>query len=172
MRDHVWHVFKKDGLELLRDRRTLFVNVLLPVLLYPLMLLFLIQVWQLTRAQQTPAPRVVVVDAEPALVEFMKNPPPEEDPDAAPPAATPATPAATAEEPKAPSGRPKPVVIEPAPEVLAELRTLGRALDAAETDAKAAEAQAKADKGKGEPVARERLDAWRVLLNDRARRRE
>ena len=43
-RDHVWHVFKKDGLELLRDRRTLFVNVLLPVLLYPLMLLFLIPV--------------------------------------------------------------------------------------------------------------------------------
>src|SRR5947209_15820125 len=29
---HVWHVFKKDGLEILRDRRTLFVNIILPVL--------------------------------------------------------------------------------------------------------------------------------------------
>ena len=170
MRDHVWHVFKKDGLELLRDRRTLFVNVLLPVLLYPLMLLFLIQVWQLTRAQKTPAPRVAVVDVEPALVAFLKDPPPEVQPgEATPPAATPASPATVAEEPKPESGRPKPVVIEPAPEVLVELRTLARAVDAAEIAATAAENEAKASKGKVDPEVRARQDAARAALLARIR---
>ena len=41
MRSHVWHLFRKDGTELLRDRRTLFVNIVLPVLLFPLVMLLL-----------------------------------------------------------------------------------------------------------------------------------
>ena len=54
----VWAVFIKDGRELIRDRRTLLVNVALPVLLYPLLLLVLVQVQQLTRATNDEAVRV------------------------------------------------------------------------------------------------------------------
>lgn len=56
--NHIWSVFRKDGIELLRDRRTLFVNVILPVLIYPVMLIFLIQVYQLTQANRPPPPLV------------------------------------------------------------------------------------------------------------------
>ena len=45
----VRNVMAKDGRELLRDRRTLFVNVVLPVLLYPLLGLLFIQVHQIAR---------------------------------------------------------------------------------------------------------------------------
>lgn len=48
---HVRLVFLKDGREVLRDRRTLFVNLVLPVLLYPVLMLFLVQVAQLTQAK-------------------------------------------------------------------------------------------------------------------------
>ncbi len=58
-----WAVFRKDGLEVLRDRRTLFVNLFLPVLLYPLVLLFLLQVLQLTQAQVREKPRIGVIGA-------------------------------------------------------------------------------------------------------------
>jgi len=61
---HVWTVFRKDGQELLRDRRTLFVNVVLPVLLYPLMFMFLLQVWQLTAASKPPPPRVALIGTD------------------------------------------------------------------------------------------------------------
>ncbi len=46
---HVGLIFRKDAVEILRDRRTLFVNVVLPVLLYPLLALFMLQVTQLSR---------------------------------------------------------------------------------------------------------------------------
>ena len=49
---HLLHVFRKDSLEILRDRRTLFVNIILPALLYPFIALFMLQVIQLTKAQQ------------------------------------------------------------------------------------------------------------------------
>lgn len=66
---HVWTVFRKDGQELLRDRRTLFVNVVLPVLLYPVMFLFMLQVWQLTAASKT-APRVALIGVDARLGEL------------------------------------------------------------------------------------------------------
>ncbi len=64
MRSHIWHLFKKDGLELLRDRRTMFVNIVLPVLLFPLIMLFMIQITQLTRAQPVDAAPILVVGAD------------------------------------------------------------------------------------------------------------
>jgi sodium transport system permease protein len=60
-RRHVLQVFRKDGIEILRDRRTLFVNVLLPFLLLPLMTLFGLQVWQLTRLQKEEPSLVLAV---------------------------------------------------------------------------------------------------------------
>jgi len=63
---HVFHVFRKDAVELLRDRRTLFVNVLLPVLIYPLGALFFLQVHQLVEAQKKELPRIAVVDVDAA----------------------------------------------------------------------------------------------------------
>ncbi|MBA2480032.1 MAG: CPBP family intramembrane metalloprotease [Planctomycetes bacterium] len=69
---HVLHVFKKDGLEILRDRRTLFVNIVLPVLLYPLILLFMIQVLQLTQAQKVEQAGIVVVDAPDEIAEALQ----------------------------------------------------------------------------------------------------
>lgn len=183
-RDHVLHVFKKDGLELLRDRRTLFVNVLLPVLLYPLMLLFLIQVWQLTRAQKTPAPRVVAVDVEPGLTGFLREPPPPASTDLAVAAGAPA-PAAAPAEPVAADApaadakpaadpaeatRPRPIVVEPSAEVVAELRALARAVDLAEREAETAEQRAKADRTRVAPEVRERQEAARAALLERMRR--
>jgi sodium transport system permease protein len=68
---HVLHVFRKDGLEILRDRRTLFVNVVLPVLLYPFIGLFMIQVVQLTQAQQQAPPRVALIDLPDRVGELL-----------------------------------------------------------------------------------------------------
>ena len=68
---HVWTVFRKDGQELLRDRRTLFVNVVLPVLLYPLMFMFLLQVWQLTAASKPPPPRVTLIGVDSRIVTLL-----------------------------------------------------------------------------------------------------
>ena len=68
---HVLHVFRKDGLEILRDRRTLFVNVVLPALLYPFIALFMVQVVQLTQAQQVPPPRVALIDLPARLGELL-----------------------------------------------------------------------------------------------------
>ncbi|MBA3684976.1 MAG: hypothetical protein H0W72_07015, partial [Planctomycetes bacterium] len=73
--DHVLHVFRKDGIELLRDRRTLFVNVLLPLLLYPLIMLFLVQVTQLTRDSHAPPPRVALLGLPDRLDDLVLDPP-------------------------------------------------------------------------------------------------
>lgn len=70
---HIVHIFKKDGLELLRDRRTLFVNVLLPVLLFPLICLFLVQVVQITNAQKSEPPRIAVIGDAPGLAEQLRH---------------------------------------------------------------------------------------------------
>lgn len=69
----VAHVFRKDGLELLRDRRTIFVNVVLPVLLYPVLALFALQVLQLTAPRPEDRPRIAAVDAPPALREVLAD---------------------------------------------------------------------------------------------------
>jgi sodium transport system permease protein len=71
---HVLHVFRKDGIEILRDRRTLFVNVVLPALLYPLIALFMLQVTQLTRNQVREAPRVALVDVPGRAAELLARP--------------------------------------------------------------------------------------------------
>jgi sodium transport system permease protein len=70
---HVLHVFRKDGLEILRDRRTLFVNVVLPALLYPFIALFMVQVVQLTQGQQVPPPRVALIDLPPRMAELLQT---------------------------------------------------------------------------------------------------
>jgi sodium transport system permease protein len=71
---HVLHVFRKDGIEILRDRRTLFVNVVLPALLYPLIALFMLQVTQLTRNQVREAPRVALIDVPARASELLARP--------------------------------------------------------------------------------------------------
>ena len=70
---HILLVFRKDGLEILRDRRTLFVNVVLPALLYPFIALFMVQVVQLTQGQHIPPPRVALIDLPPRLAELLIN---------------------------------------------------------------------------------------------------
>jgi sodium transport system permease protein len=72
---HILHIFRKDGLELLRDRRTLFVNVLLPVLLFPLVSLFLIQVMQIANSQKTEPPRIAVIGGDEQLGECLLHRP-------------------------------------------------------------------------------------------------
>lgn len=78
----VWRIFRKDGLEVLRDRRTLFVNLVLPVLLYPVLLMFMVQVLQLTQAAPSEPQRIAVIDGPSALHRLLKSPanPPGEQP--------------------------------------------------------------------------------------------
>lgn len=64
-------IFRKDGRELLRDRRAIFVNLVLPMLLYPVLLLFALQVTQLTQLQPRDKPRVGVVSAPTGLHERL-----------------------------------------------------------------------------------------------------
>ena len=45
------HIFTKEGREILRDRRTLFVNVILPVLLYPVLAMAFIQLNQVAQSR-------------------------------------------------------------------------------------------------------------------------
>lgn len=66
-------VFRKDGIELLRDRRTIFVNVALPVLLYPVLMLFALQVMQLTRLTEDNLPGVALVETDALLVELATH---------------------------------------------------------------------------------------------------
>ena len=93
---HVLHVFRKDGLEILRDRRTLFVNVVLPALLYPLIGMFMIQVIQLTQAQQQAAPRVALIDLPARVGELLAA----VDDDHATPTTKPTTPTTTLRKPR------------------------------------------------------------------------
>lgn len=70
----IWRIFIKDGLEVLRDRRTLFVNLVLPLLLYPVIMLFMVQVLQLTQVSQGEPPRVALVNAPGALTRVLREP--------------------------------------------------------------------------------------------------
>ncbi len=91
---HLLHVFRKDSLEILRDRRTLFVNIVLPALLYPFIALFMLQVIQLTKAQQSDPPRVALIDIPLRFHELLIEPPPEQEKNSDEEApAAPATPA-------------------------------------------------------------------------------
>ena len=67
------HVFAKDGIELLRDRRTIFVNIGLPVLLYPVIALFALQVLQLTKPTAEDAPAIAMVAAPESLRQLVEQ---------------------------------------------------------------------------------------------------
>jgi sodium transport system permease protein len=68
---HILHVFRKDGLEILRDRRTLFVNIVLPAMLYPFIALFMIEVMQITRTQHLEPPRLALIDGAKQLQPYL-----------------------------------------------------------------------------------------------------
>lgn len=70
----LWRVFIKDGREVLRDRRTLFVAIVLPVLLYPVLALVALQILQLTQPQRADLP-VVLVSAPPEFVAALPQAP-------------------------------------------------------------------------------------------------
>ena len=72
---NVLRIFRKDGLEVLRDRRTLFVNLVLPLLLYPVIMLFMVQVLQLTQATPGAPARIALVDAPGALHRWIEQVP-------------------------------------------------------------------------------------------------
>ena len=72
---NVLRIFRKDGLEVLRDRRTLFVNLILPLLLYPVIMLFMIQVLQLTQATPGAPTRIALIDAPGALHRWIEKVP-------------------------------------------------------------------------------------------------
>ena len=69
----IWRIFRKDGLEVLRDRRTLFVNLILPLLLYPVIMLFMVQVLQLNQATPGEPARVAVIGAPGALTRLLRD---------------------------------------------------------------------------------------------------
>lgn len=72
---NVFRIFKKDGLEVLRDRRTLFVNLVLPLLLYPVIMLFMVQVLQLTQAAPAEPARIALIGAPGALHRLINEAP-------------------------------------------------------------------------------------------------
>lgn len=76
----VWRIFRKDGLEVLRDRRTLFVNLVLPVLLYPVLLMFIVQVLQLTQAAPGEPQRIAVIDGPSSLHRLLRAAPNPDEP--------------------------------------------------------------------------------------------
>jgi sodium transport system permease protein len=70
---HIFHVFKKDSLEIIRDRRTLFVNIILPALLYPFIALFMLQVIQLTKGQKSDPARIAIIDLPERAAELIQQ---------------------------------------------------------------------------------------------------
>jgi len=73
LRSPVWTIFRKDGRELLRDRRALFINLLLPMLLYPVLLLFAVQVAQVTQVQPRQRPQLGLVGAPSTLRDRLEQ---------------------------------------------------------------------------------------------------
>ena len=51
----------KDTRELIRDRRTLFVNLLLPVMLYPMLAMLVIQVQQIAKPKKADVPAIALL---------------------------------------------------------------------------------------------------------------
>ncbi|MGD8321089.1 MAG: ABC transporter permease subunit/CPBP intramembrane protease [Gemmatimonadota bacterium] len=72
-----WIVFRKELRETLRDRRTLLVMVVVPVLLYPLLLIVSEQIllFGMRRIESTAAPVAVVGDAPPELLALVDSSP-------------------------------------------------------------------------------------------------
>ena len=67
------HIFVKEGREILRDRRTLFVNVILPVLLYPLLALAFIQLNQVATTGPEDWTRIAIVDGDAELLDGLNT---------------------------------------------------------------------------------------------------
>lgn len=65
------HIFTKEGREILRDRRTLFVNVILPVLLYPVLAMAFIQLNQVAQSGPEDWTRIAIVNGDAELVEGL-----------------------------------------------------------------------------------------------------
>ena len=70
---HIATVFRKDALELLRDKRTWFVNIVLPVLLYPVLAMIGIQVFQITQPGPEDLPSLGVYDAPMELRTLLEH---------------------------------------------------------------------------------------------------
>ncbi|NRA40646.1 MAG: ABC transporter permease subunit, partial [Planctomycetes bacterium] len=71
-RSHIAAVFKKDGLELIRDKRTWFVNIVLPVLLYPILLLVGIQIYQITQPGPDDIPKIGIHNCPNSLQDYLR----------------------------------------------------------------------------------------------------
>jgi len=70
----VWLVFKKEVLELSKDRKTLFVTLLLPIILYPMLFGFIGKMVkreeQQARSSQT---RIALIDPSGAIEQLIKS---------------------------------------------------------------------------------------------------
>jgi len=85
----VWLVFKKEVLELSKDRKTLFVTLLLPIILYPMLFGFIGKmVKREERQARSSQTRIALIDPSGAIEQLIKSkpldfelvPPPEDDP--------------------------------------------------------------------------------------------
>ncbi|GDY14569.1 sodium extrusion protein NatB [Planctomycetota bacterium] len=70
--NHLRLAIGKESREILRDRRTLFLHLVLPALLYPLLALFLLQVGQVAKLATVAPPRLALIDAPPELVQAVE----------------------------------------------------------------------------------------------------
>ncbi|MFW5845387.1 MAG: hypothetical protein ACOCXJ_04090, partial [Planctomycetota bacterium] len=64
---HLQLTVVKDGLEILRDRRTLFANLVRAVLLYPVLTVITLQILQITAPTGEDLPAVALVDVPEAV---------------------------------------------------------------------------------------------------------
>ena len=71
-RKHIAAVFRKDALELLRDRRTWFVNIVLPVLMYPVLAIIGIQVFQITQPGPEDLPSIAIHAAPKDFIQLLE----------------------------------------------------------------------------------------------------
>ena len=62
----IFHIYTKEGREILRDRRTLFVNVILPVLLYPVLAVAFIQLNQVAKSGPEDWTRIAIINGDTA----------------------------------------------------------------------------------------------------------
>lgn len=68
---HIAAVFRKDAVELMRDRRTWFVNIVLPVLMYPVLAILGIQIFQVTQPGPESLPQLGIHNTPAELQELL-----------------------------------------------------------------------------------------------------
>ena len=69
----IFHIYTKEGREILRDRRTLFVNVILPVLLYPVLAVAFIQLNQVAKSGPEDWTRIAIINGDTALMDGLNT---------------------------------------------------------------------------------------------------